>query len=182
MRGNAGLYGTMIAGFVFLSAVAGHAQAQKNSVSHSVRLSVAEIAVLGMDESSPLDLAVVPPAFKRLFPAGTDRGTRTLRYTTVNSVGSTRSIFVSTANPGDIPEGTSLKIAATYIPAGCGTGASEVTVDANPRGLITDIPSCTTGTGGQGAVLRYRFVIDDESSVVAGSKAEIRIMYTITES
>jgi hypothetical protein len=182
MKSSAGFYGTMIAGFVFLSAVTGHAQAQRNTVSHTVRLSVAEIAVLGMDDSNPLDLTVVPSALRRLVPAGADSATRTLRYTTVNSAGTTRSIFVSTDNPGNIPEGTSLKIAATSVPVGCGVKTSEITLDGQPKSLITDIPSSATGVGGQGAVLQYRFVIDDESSLVAGSKAEITLIYTITES
>jgi hypothetical protein len=158
------------------------AESQKNTVSHLVRLTVAEAALLDIDNSSPLDLVVVPPALKNTLPAGEDRGTRILHYTTVNSAGSTRSICVSFGGSSSTPSGTCLKIAAIKVPDGCGKTAGEVTIAGTPKCIITDIPTCATGTGAQGAVLQYRFVIDEKSSVVGGSKAEMTLTYTITES
>jgi hypothetical protein len=163
-------------------AVPGFAESQMNTASHLVRLTVAEAAVLNIDDSSPLDLVVVPTALKNALPGGTDRATRILHYTTVNNAGTTRSIYVSFDGSKAAPPGTSLKIEATSIPDGCGTPAAEVTVDGNPKCIIADIPSCATGTGAQGAVLQYRFIVNDESSLVGGSKSEIAIIFTITES
>jgi hypothetical protein len=179
---NSGLFLIVAIGIGTLMAVPGHAQAQRNTASHVVRLMVAEVAVLGINDPSPLDLVVVPPALKNAFPAGKDRGVRILHYTTVNGAGTTRSISVSSDGSSAVPAGTSLRIVVTGIPEGCGTAASEVTVDGNPKRIITDIPTSATGRGALGAVLQYRFVIEDESSLVGGAKTEMKLVYTITES
>jgi hypothetical protein len=177
-----GLLLIMAIGIGAFVAVPGLAESKKNTVSHLVRLVVAETAVLDIDDSSPLDLVLVTFASKNALPAGTDTGTRTLHYTTINKEGITRRIYVSNNSSNVAPSGTSLKIAVKSIPVGCGTPSAEVTVDANPKCIISDIPSCATYSGSQGAVLQYRFVINEESSIIAGSRSEITILYTIMES
>jgi hypothetical protein len=146
-----------------------HAQSTRNLASHQVRLSVSAAAVLALNDPSPLDL--------------TWRGeeSRGLNYTMINAPGTTRSILVQWAAGDSAPFGTSLRIAATYVPERCGLAAPEVTVGNVPQSLITGIPSCTTDASVGGAVLRYRLSVDDELRTARGAESEMSIIFTILD-
>jgi hypothetical protein len=158
-----------------------HAQSTLSMASHRLALRVTEVSQFALNDPRPLDLVVVPRSVTGAAPGGAGEGSRTLRYTTVNVPGATRSISVQW-KPGDsAPTGTSLKIAATSVPDRCGLAAPEVTVGSAPQSLITGIPSCTTDAAARGALLRYRLSIEDESLTAGGTKTEVSIIFTILD-
>jgi hypothetical protein len=162
-----------------------HSQSTRNLASHPVRLNVAEVAVLALNDPNPLSLVVVPRSLIGVAfasrEASRSEGSRKLNYTTVNAPGATRAILVQWAAGDSAPPGTSLKIAATHVPDRCGLAAPEVTVGNIPQSLITGIPSCTTDAVAGGAVLRYRLNVDDEMRIVSGAESEVSIIFTLLD-
>jgi hypothetical protein len=156
------------------------AQASNPTVSQKVILRVAPVAVLGLDDSSPLDLTMVPRALGTAASASS-KGRRLLHYTTVNAEGSTRAITVQWGAQDSAPAGISLKIAATSVPNRCGRPAPEVTVSGTPQRLITEIPTCGTGTDALGAILRYRLDVDSDFQVTGGATKEVVVTFTILD-
>jgi hypothetical protein len=146
-----------------------HAQSMRNLASHQVRLSVSEAAVLALNDPGSLDLT---------WKGEESRG---LNYTMINAPGTNRAILVQWAAGDSAPFGTSLRIAATYVPYACGLAAPEVTVGNVPQSLITGIPSCTAGASVGGAVLRYRLNIEDELRTAGDTKSEVSIIFTILD-
>jgi hypothetical protein len=156
------------------------AQASNLAVSHKVILRVAQVAILGLDDSSPLELTMVPRALGTA-PSASSEGRRLLHYTMVNAEGSTRAITVQWGAQDSTPAGTSLKIAVASVPNLCGRPAPEVTVSGTPQRLITEIPSCETGTDALGAVLRYRLDADRDFRVTGGATKEVVVTFTILD-
>jgi hypothetical protein len=167
--------------FLLGSALTVSAANQQSSVeaSHKIILRVAQVAALGLSDSSPMELVVAPRAAAGSVISGSNEGNRILRYTTVNSEGSTRAITVHWGARDSAPTGTSLKIVAARVPDRCGLPAPEVSVSSMPQRLISEIPSSQTGANG--AVLRYRLDIDNDSQVATGTMKEVLVTFTLTD-
>jgi hypothetical protein len=136
---------------------------------HAVRFSVLEVAMVSL----------VGPDTLRLEAGGDREGTMLLQYTATNAAGAYRTISVQWRAGERAPAGTSLRVQAVRVPAGCGRAAGEILVGDLPTGVITDIPSCATGRGGSAALLRYRLTIDDPSRVREGESVTVTLVFTI---
>ena len=160
-----------------------HAQSQRITTSHRVALRIVEASAVAFDDSNPVDLQLrktSPAAGTAAGSAGSAEALRTLRYTTINAEGTTREITVQWAGRGSPPSGVSLKIAAARVPRECGVASPEVTVGPRPQALISSIPSCTTGSAGPSAVLRYRLTGDD-SILATNGRTEVSLVFTISD-
>jgi hypothetical protein len=152
-----------------------------SATAHAVILSVCEVALLQLQDASPMVLTIDPRTTTALVEDGRTVGTKRLCYTAVNGLGKTRTIMVQWALTDAAPPGASLRIRAISIPAGCGVAAGEVTVSSSPQELIRGIPSCATGTSSGGTTLQYRAVLDDPSRGAAGGRSTVTITYTISD-
>jgi hypothetical protein len=138
---------------------------------HSIRLEIQECASVAT--SGPDNLV--------LSTAGDRNGTLLLQYTAVNTAGHYRKILVNW-KPGDsAPHGTSLRMLCTSVPAGCGVAGPEVVVSGQPVVIIHDIPSCYTGRGTSGSLVRYQFCIDDASRLLHGETTTVTLVFTISD-
>jgi hypothetical protein len=79
------------------------------------------------------------------------------------------------------PAGTSLRMRAIGVPAGCGFAGSEVVVSDRPSSIISGIPSCATGRGSAGALVEYRLSVDDASRLVKGDATSVTLVFTISD-
>jgi hypothetical protein len=152
-----------------MAAATAAANASPQASAHAMRIGVREVAMVSL----------VSPDTLRL-EAGCDReGTMLLQYTATNAAGAYRTISVQWRAGERAPAGTSLRVQAVRVPAGCGRAAGEILVGDLPTGVITDIPSCATARGGSGALLRYRLAIDDPSRVREGESVTVTLVFTI---
>ncbi|MCX7030909.1 MAG: hypothetical protein NTU62_12440 [Spirochaetes bacterium] len=162
------LMGLLVAVMVMTAATAA-ADASPQASAHAVRFSVLEVAMVSL----------VGPDTLRLEAGGDREGTMLLQYTATNAAGAYRTISVQWRAGERAPAGTSLRVRAVSVPAGCGRAAGEILVGDLPTGMIAGIPSCTTGRGGSGALLRYRLAIDDPSQVHEGESVTVTLVFTI---
>jgi len=156
--------------------------AQTSTVSHPVTLTVNAIALVGLSDSGAgFTLRVVDPAAAGDNPVGETNNLVYLRYTTVNTTGTNRTITVEWGAAEAAPAGTSLKVTAGPA-GGQGSATAQRTISNTAQTLITAIPSCATGTGaGSGAQLSYVFSVDTPTSLVAGESQTVNVKYTLTE-
>ena len=155
--------------------------AQVSTVSHPVTLTVNAIALVGLSDSAGFTLRVVDPAAAGDDPVGETNNLVYLRYTTVNTTGTSRTITVEWGAAEAAPAGTSLKVTAGPA-GGQGSATAQRTISNSAQTLITAIPSCATGTGaGSGAQLSYVFSVDTPASLVAGESQTVNVKYTLTE-
>ena len=154
---------------VMIMVAAVGADGLQQASTHEVRISVSEVAMVAM----------VGPTTLRLEADGDREGTMLLQYTMTNAAEAFRTISVQRRSGERMPEGTSLLVQAVSVPAGCGRAAGEVQVSDRPIGVIVRIPSCATGRGESGAVLRYRLAIDDPSKVREEEAVTVTLVFTI---
>lgn len=167
-------WGVLLATCLFCSlvmVVPSSAQISQTSVAHVVNLGVREVAMVACSQ----------PDTVRLEVDGDRDGTLRLQYTAVNAADARRTILVSWGTGSQAPSGTSLRILVAGIPAGCGQAGIEVMVSDLPVGIITDIPTCTTGRGSSGALVEYRLSLDDASRLVPHEATMATLIFTISE-
>jgi len=148
----------VIAGFAFAATAVDNSQV--------VTLTVAEVAMVGLNLAGNITLNVVAPATAGLAPVGQTDSTKYLRYTAVNAGVLTR--FVTAQMSVAAPSGTQLTLTALpgIATAGQGTGLS-VTLSTTAQNVISGIGSCYTGVGvTDGAKLTFSFVVVDPTLLV----------------
>ena len=173
----------LVAALIAVGAVG--AFAASDSASHDIVLNVQEIAVIGLNDGSPITLStsntIVPGADPS--SAGDDvNASKLLQYTSVVQRGTTRSISVALGTTG-VPSGTELTVEATSMPsaANVGTATGEVVLSAAAGTLITGIGSTATGAGASGVELTYRYRITDVSAIATDDDATVTVVYTLTD-
>ena len=159
----------------------GTAFAASDTANHDVTMTVAEVVLIDLNDNSEVVLTTSAPALGGQDPVGDTDSSKLLQYTSLVASGVTRRITVEWGALDAAPAGTSLKLEAVSVPAGCGTAGAQVTVSSTAQNLITGIGSCATGTGGSGAALTYTFSIDDVPSLVVGDSETVTITFTLTD-
>ncbi len=155
--------------------------AASSTASHSVQLNVPEIAMMSLNSTATVTLAVQPPAQGGLPPVGQSDTSKVLWYTAVNATGTHRNISVQWGGADAAPAGTSLHVQATSVTAGCGTAGAAVQIGAVAANIVTAIPSCVTGQAGNGAALTYTFQVDTPASLVVGDNHLVTVTFTLTD-
>ncbi len=153
--------------------------------SHTVSITVAQIGVIALNDTSTISFSTQAPALPGdligpLPAAPATNSTKSLFYTTANLVTKTRHITVqSDVNP---PGGTSLTVNAAMA-AGAGTNVGPATISTTAADLVRNIGSVATGrvAGTSGATLTYSFWVSDQASLVASAAAtDLLVTYTMT--
>ena len=174
---------TAIAALV--SMVSMSAFALTNTDSHTVTMTVNEIALIDLDDTTGITLTIVAPATGGQQPANATNATKRLQYTSVVSPAATRTITVSWGGAQGAPAGTSLLAEITGITSTigtCGTVAGSITVSTTATSLVNGIGGCATGVGGtDGAALQYTLQIDDFTLLEAAQTTNETLTFTLTE-
>ena len=155
--------------------------AANDVATHSVTMNVNEVVLVDLNDATTIVLSTIAPANGGELPTGSTDSTKLLQYTSLVASGLTRTLTVQWGGADAAPAGTSLKLEATSVPAGCGTAAAQVTISPTGQSLITGIGSCATGTGASGAALDFTFSIDDVNSLVVGESKTVTLTYTLTD-
>jgi hypothetical protein len=161
-----------------LSSVA--AFAATSTINHDVTLSIPEVVLIGLNNGGVITLTVVAPGTAGNPPTGQTNASKWLNYSTCNATGTNRIITVNWGGTDAAPAGTSLRVQATSVTAGCGTAGAAVTISAVAQNIVTAIPSCVTGTGANGANLTYTLVVATPASLRSGDNHLVTVTYTIT--
>ena len=165
----------------FLFAGVGSLLAATSSDTHDVTISIVEVALLGVDDTSAITLSTVAPGTAGDDVTGQTDSTKYLHYTCLNAGGTTRVIDAQLSAAA--PAGTALLLTAT--PAGGeGTGAGQVSLtNASATNIITAIGSVATGStvSTDGANLAYVLSITDVASLVVGGGATLTVTFTLQE-
>ena len=165
----------LLAGVGFLSALSDTAN------THDVTMNIVEIALIDLNDTGLVTLAISAPALGGQDPVGDSDNSKLLQYTIVVSGATTRNVTINWGGADSAPAGTSLLAEATSVPVGCGTAGAQVTVGVGAQSIITGIGSCATGTGGSGAQITYTFSVDTVSSLDVADDQTVTITYTLTD-
>ena len=161
---------------------AGMGRGQANhTASHTVRIVVADVAVLGVSGNVNLILEDAPQAGAAPLQVSDDSAL--LRYTTTSAPGTARRITAALIG-GEVPGGTLLALEAT--PSGGGTdrgaGGIQVELDHTAQEIITGIGSCATGRSpNQGAQLNYTLKALEPELLSAGSEETLTVLFTLCD-
>ena len=155
--------------------------ALSDTTSHDVTMQVNEIALIDLNNTTAVTLTTNPPANGGEDPVGDTDSSKLLQYTSLVASGVARNITAEWGATDAAPAGTSLKLEATSVPGGCGTGAAQVTLSNVAQNIVTGIGSCATGTGANGAVLTYTFSIDTVTALVVGDNKTVTVTFTLTD-
>jgi hypothetical protein len=153
-----------------------------DTASHDVTLQVNEIALIDLNSTASITLTTNPPAAGGEDPVGDSDSSKLLQYTSLVATGTTRSISVQWGALDTAPAGTSLLLEAVSVPLNCGSAAGQITISSVAQNLITNIESCATGIGANGASLTYTFSVDDVNSLVVGDTQTVTVTFTLTDS
>ena len=157
--------------------------AATSSTNHQVQLNVPEVVLIGLNNASTITLNVVAPGVAGNPPTGETDATKWLNYTAVNPAATpNRHITVSWGGADAAPAGTSLRVVAQNITAGCGTAAAAVTISSVAQNIVNAIPSCATGTGANGANLLYSLIVGTPANLVVGDNHLVTVTLTLTDS
>lgn len=165
------------------------AQADNTASSHTVTISIPEVALLDLEGGSTITLTPTAPteagnAFD--FTSATNNSIW-VNYSSVVATGTLRTVTAQISS-GSVPTGLLLKVAAgTYTGAGkgnLGEAGSQITLSSTAQSIITGIGSCYTETGSsKGHQLTYNLVlnsVNDYDKLVTGD-VNVSVTYTITD-
>ena len=172
---------TLVLGLALVVFSLQFAVAASSTASHDVTLQINEIVLIDLNNTAAITLTTNAPTAGGENPLGDTDATKLLQYTSLVATGLTRKITVAWGGTETAPAGTSLKLVASAIPAGCGTAAPQVTITNGTQDLVTGIGSCATGTGTNGAALTYTFSIDDVTQLVVGDNKTVTITFTLID-
>jgi len=182
----------MLIVLALVALAASAALAATDNDSHTVTISVNEVAMIGVNGTNEVSLTIGAPttdgdAFL-VTPANADA--KWLQYTSIVPTDSTykRTIQVDLASgSGSIPAGTTLKVTpsapATGYKGNAGTATPQVTISQTAANVVTDIGSCYTGTEtSNGVQLTYSLEINNgqEGSLYSTSAYTPEVRYTLT--
>ncbi len=167
--------------FLMVVFFGGFMYAANDSTSHDVTMNVIEVVLIDLNDTSTIVLNTIAPAHGGENPTGDTDSSKLLQYTSLVPSTTTRNITAEWDTGDQAPAGTSLLLVAISVPAGCGTAGAQITVDDTAQNIITNIGSCATGTGTNGAELTYTFSIDDVSQLVVGDSETVTITLTLTD-
>ena len=158
--------------------------AQTDTATHDIDVTIAAVALIGLDDATTISLTTVAPALAGDAVTGSSDSTKRLFYTSLNLAATTRTIDVQISS-GSMPAGTKLTLDAV-AEAGAGTGTDGTPIDvaeASDTTLVSAIPSVATGrTGTDGASLTYALVVTDPASlVVSGTPTTVTVQFTLTD-
>lgn len=153
--------------------------ADGNSVSHQVNMTVREVGLIGLNNSTPVNLVVSAPSAGEMNAVEAGDSSKFLQYTLVIASGMTRNITVNWAVGDQAPAGTSLWLVSTGIPGNCGTAAAALALSDTPQNLITGIGSCHTGANG--VRLQYNLRINKAGNLLSGDSGTATISFTLTD-
>ena len=152
-----------------------------DTASHSVTMIVNEIALIGLNNTAPITLEMGTSTSTGEAPRDVTDNGKLLQYTSLVPDGATRSIIAAWGASDVAPAGTSLKLQSTSVPADCGTAASQITISGTAQSIITNIGSCATGVGVNGAELTYTLSVDDFTQLTASDSKTVTITYTLID-
>jgi hypothetical protein len=171
-------------------AITNNVFAQDNTTSsHTVTISIPEVALLDLENSSTITLAPTAPteageAFS--FTSSTNNSIW-VNYSSIVATGKLRKVTAKISS-GTVPDGLLLKVAAgTYTGTGkgnLGEAAAQVTLDGTDKDLITGIGSCYTESGvSKGHQLTYSLSLNsvNDYDKLVKADTDLTITYTISD-
>lgn len=177
--------------FALFLSVQMSAQVDNNVATHTLIISIPEVALLDIEGGTSVTLTAVAPteAGNPLNLLGTTNNTLYLNYSSIIGAApdNVRKVSVAVTN-GTLPSGIDLKVtasAATGDGAGTkGSPGSQMTLSNTAQDLITGIGSCYTGDGsGKGHQLTY--VLTENSANYANlnfsTTHSLTITYTLSD-
>jgi hypothetical protein len=160
-----------IAGIVFAA----------DTAAHDVILNVNEVCLIDLNSTATITLNTIAPATGGMDPTGDTDASKLLQYTSLVPSGLTRVITANWDATDAAPAGTSLRLQATSVPAGCGTAGAQITLSNVAQNIITAIGSCATGVGANGAALLYTFSVDNVNNLVVGDTSTVTVTFTLSD-
>jgi hypothetical protein len=160
-----------IAGIVFAA----------DNAAHDVILNVNEVCLIDLNSTATITLNTIAPAAGGMDPTGDTDASKLLQYTSLVPSGQTRLITANWDALDAAPAGTSLRLVATSVPAGCGSAGAQITLSNLAQNVITGIGSCATGVGANGAALLYTFSVDTVGSLVVGDTSTVTVTFTLSD-
>jgi len=160
---------------------AGMGRGQANhTASHTVRIVVADVAVLDVSGNVNLELEDTPQAGAAPLQVSDDSAL--LRYTTTSAPGTARRVTAALID-GEVPGGTLLALeTAPSGGADRGAGGIQVELDYTAQEIITGIGSCATGRSpNQGAQLNYTLKVLEPELLSAGSEETLTVLFTLCD-
>ena len=152
-----------------------------DSTSHDINLEVNEIVAIDLNNTSTLTLSTIAPVNGGEPITGSTDNSKLLQYTSLVSAGTTRNITANLGLGDTVPAGTSLSLEATNVPANCGSSSGQITLSSIAQSIISNIGSCATGIGINGAELTYILQVDDMLSLIVGDNQTVTITFTLTD-
>ena len=154
----------------------------EDTVTQQVTMQVSEICLINVS-GIPQKLVITGSETGGLDPVQSSDESTFIQYTSTVGDGLYRTLSVLWGDMDSAPAGCSLKLQA--VPSGGeneGASAGKLTLSSSPQTLITNIGSCTTGTGqSQGSRLIYNLVVDDPTQLKAGETNSVTITLTLTD-
>lgn len=157
------------------------AYAASDSAAHDVTMQVTEIVIVDLNSTATVTLSTNAPVAGGDAVTGDTDASKLLQYTSLVSSGTNRGVQANMGVGDAVPSGTSLAVAASAVPANCGTAAGSVTLTTSAQDVVTSIQSCATGTGASGTTLTYTYAITDVNSLVVGGGSTVTVTYTLTD-
>ena len=165
------------AGTIILVFAAATTFALTDTATHDVEITVAEVALIGLNNTTLVTLNTVAPGSAGADPTGSSDTGKTVQYTSLNATGFTRDIEadIDAATPG----GTSLSLACDPGGGVAGTTAGAVTLSTTPAAIVTGIGSyASTATG---PTLTYQLNVTAVGSLVVGTVGTVTVTLTLAE-
>ncbi|NQU85166.1 MAG: hypothetical protein HQ541_05335 [Mariniphaga sp.] len=180
---------TILTALILTTTLNTFAQSDTNEGSHSISISIPEVALLDLEGGSSINLAPSAPSEAGNpfdFSTAVDNSIW-VNYSSVVASGRTRTVTAAITT-GSVPTGMSLKVTAgSYAGSGNGTlggATSQVTLSNSAQDIITGIGSCYTGNGASnGHNLAYALELDSNNDYdeLVQDNTSITVTYTLTD-
>ena len=162
----------------------GSAFAATDTASHDVTITVSEVVLLELNDSTGISLSTTSPGAGSagLSVTGETDSTKRLYYTSLVSSGTTRTITAEIDSAITLP-GLALQLSSTAAGGTEGSGAGAVTLSTTPQTIVSNIGSCATGnTASDGANLTYTLVVTDENALQVDATGQtVTVTLTLTD-
>jgi hypothetical protein len=167
-----------------------------NVANHTVGVTIGQLALVGIKGGATTSITISPTmptvaGDSLSFATGTNNSELWLNYSSIvgSATGSSRTITAALSSATTLPQGLSLKLAATTVTSAGSKGtlgttslSTPATLTSTATNVITGIGSCHTSKGqNKGSNLTYSLVVNPTfySSIVAGTYSAT-VVYTIT--
>jgi septal ring-binding cell division protein DamX len=161
----------------------GAAFAASDSASHDVTITVSEVVIIELNDTSTVALTTVSPGVGNAGQSvtGETDNSKSLAYTSLVSSGTTRNITAELDANISLP-GLALWLSADNASGGVyGTGLSDIALSTTAANIVTGIGSCATDNGAA-TTLTYALVVTDENLLEIDAVGQtVTVTLTLTD-